>query len=69
MKKQAAPALTPQQLTVDVARPTAQTPSPSQGEAILCAIRSAGRTLIPPCVKRARRTRDFICSLCANSRL
>jgi amino acid transporter/nucleotide-binding universal stress UspA family protein len=45
MKKEAAPALAPQQLTVDVARPNAQARIPSQGEAILCAIRSAGRTL------------------------
>ena len=45
MKKEAAPALSPPQLGVDVARPTSQAPAPSGGEAILCAVRSAGRTL------------------------
>jgi len=45
MKKEAAPALSPRQLGVDVARPTSQAPAPSGGEAILCAVRSAGRTL------------------------
>jgi nucleotide-binding universal stress UspA family protein len=45
MKKEAAPAQAPQQLTVDVAHPNAQPSIPSQGEAILCAIRNAGRTL------------------------
>ena len=45
MKKEAAPALSPPQLDVDVARPTSKAPAPSGGEAILCAVRSAGRTL------------------------
>jgi amino acid transporter/nucleotide-binding universal stress UspA family protein len=45
MKKEAAPALSPRQLGVDVARPTSKAPAPSGGEAILCAVRSAGRTL------------------------
>jgi nucleotide-binding universal stress UspA family protein len=45
MKKQAAPALSPRQLGVDIARPMSKASSPSEGEAILCAIRSAGRTL------------------------
>jgi len=45
MKKEAAPALSPPQLGVDVARPTSQAPAPSGGEAILWAVRSAGRTL------------------------
>src|SRR6059058_1866602 len=45
MKKEAAPALSPRQLGVDVARPMSKAPAPSGGEAILCAIRSAGRTL------------------------
>jgi len=45
MKKEAAPALSPAQFGVDVARPTSQAPAPSGGEAILCAVRSAGRTL------------------------
>jgi amino acid transporter/nucleotide-binding universal stress UspA family protein len=45
MKKEAAPALAPQRLDVDVARPTSKAPAPSGGEAILCAVRSAGRTL------------------------
>ena len=45
MKKEAAPALSPPQLGVDVARPTSEAPAPSGGEAILCAVRSAGRTL------------------------
>src|SRR5207244_8821100 len=45
MKKEAAPALSPRQLGVDVARPTSNAPAPSGGEAILCAVRSAGRTL------------------------
>jgi amino acid transporter/nucleotide-binding universal stress UspA family protein len=44
MKKEAAP-LAPRQLGVDVGRPTSQAPAPSGGEAILCAVRSAGRTL------------------------
>jgi len=45
MKKEAAPALSPRQLGVGVARPTSKAPAPSGGEAILCAVRSAGRTL------------------------
>ena len=45
MKKEAAPALSPPQLGVDVAHPTSKAPAPSGGEAILCAVRSAGRTL------------------------
>jgi amino acid transporter/nucleotide-binding universal stress UspA family protein len=45
MKKEAAPALSPPQLGVDVARPMSKAPVPSGGEAILCAVRSAGRTL------------------------
>ena len=45
MKKEAAPALSPPQLAVDVARPMSKAPAPSGGEAILCAVRSAGRTL------------------------
>jgi len=45
MKKEAAPALSPRQLGADVARPTSKAPAPSGGEAILCAVRSAGRTL------------------------
>jgi amino acid transporter/nucleotide-binding universal stress UspA family protein len=45
MKKEAAPALSPPQLGVDVARAMSKAPAPSGGEAILCAVRSAGRTL------------------------
>ncbi len=45
MKKEAAPALSPRQLGVDVAHPTSQALAPSGDEAILCAVRSAGRTL------------------------
>jgi amino acid transporter/nucleotide-binding universal stress UspA family protein len=45
MKKEAAPTLSPRQLGVDVARPMSKAPTPSGGEAILCAVRSAGRTL------------------------
>ena len=45
MKKEAAPALSPPQLGVDVAHPTSKAPAPSGDEAILCAVRSAGRTL------------------------
>jgi amino acid transporter/nucleotide-binding universal stress UspA family protein len=43
MKKEAAPALVPERLAIDLARPEA--PGPLGGEAILCAVRSAGRTL------------------------
>jgi amino acid transporter/nucleotide-binding universal stress UspA family protein len=45
MKKEAAPALSGRQLGVDVARPMSKAPAPSEGEVILCAVRSAGRTL------------------------
>jgi amino acid transporter/nucleotide-binding universal stress UspA family protein len=45
MKKEAEPALSPRQLSIDVARPMSKAPSPSEGEPILCAVRSAGRTL------------------------
>jgi amino acid transporter/nucleotide-binding universal stress UspA family protein len=45
MKKEAAPALSRRQLGVDVARPMSKAPAPSEGEVILCAVRSAGRTL------------------------
>ena len=45
MKKEAAPALSPRQLGVDVGRPMSKAPAPSGGEAILCAIRGTGRTL------------------------
>src|SRR2546430_5487198 len=45
MKKEAAPALSPPQLGVDVAHPTSKAPAPSGGAAILYAVRSAGRTL------------------------
>ena len=45
MKKEAAPALSPPQLGVDVARPISEASAPSGDEAILCAVRSAGRTL------------------------
>jgi len=45
MKKEAAPALSPRQLGVDVARPISEASAPSGDEAILCAVRSAGRTL------------------------
>jgi amino acid transporter/nucleotide-binding universal stress UspA family protein len=45
MKREAAPALAPQQSGVDLARPISAAPPLSGGEAILCAVRSAGRTL------------------------
>jgi amino acid transporter/nucleotide-binding universal stress UspA family protein len=45
MKKEAAPALAPQQLGVNVERQMSKTAAPQGGEAILCAVRSAGRTL------------------------
>src|SRR5437867_167936 len=45
MKKEAAPTLPPRQLGVDVARPMSKAPSSPEGEAMLCAVRSAGRTL------------------------
>jgi nucleotide-binding universal stress UspA family protein len=43
MKKEAAPVLVPERLGVDLTRPEA--PALLGGEAILCAVRSAGRTL------------------------
>ncbi|PYS87582.1 MAG: universal stress protein UspA [Acidobacteria bacterium] len=45
MKKEAAPALAAQQSGIDLARPISEAPAASGGEAILCAVRSAGRTL------------------------
>jgi amino acid transporter/nucleotide-binding universal stress UspA family protein len=45
MKKEGTPALSPRQLGVDITRPVSKGPAPSGGEAILCAVRSAGRTL------------------------
>src|SRR5205807_6655152 len=45
MKKETVPALAPRQLDVDLARPISEALAPSGGEAILCAVRSAGRTL------------------------
>jgi nucleotide-binding universal stress UspA family protein len=45
MKKEAAPALVPERLAMDLARPTSEALVPLGGEAILCAVRSAGRTL------------------------
>jgi amino acid transporter/nucleotide-binding universal stress UspA family protein len=45
MKKEGAPALVPERLAVDLPRPVSEAPAPSGGEATLCAIRSAGRTL------------------------
>jgi amino acid transporter/nucleotide-binding universal stress UspA family protein len=45
MKKEAAPALAPRQMGIDLARPMSKTPVASGGDAILCAVRSAGRTL------------------------
>src|SRR5881394_1252503 len=45
IKKEASPALSPRQLGVDVARPMSKAPAPLGSEAILCAVRSAGRTL------------------------
>jgi len=45
MKKEAAPLLPTRQLGVDIARPISKAPLPSGDEAILCAVRSAGRTL------------------------
>ncbi|PYI97354.1 MAG: universal stress protein UspA [Verrucomicrobia bacterium] len=44
-KPKAAPTLPPRQLGVDVARPMSKAPSSPEGEAMLCAVRSAGRTL------------------------
>ena len=47
MKKEAPKAFAapPERLAVDVARPTGEALALSDGEAVLCAIRSAGRTL------------------------
>ncbi len=45
MKKQAAPAVVPQRLPADFTGPKSKALSPSSGESILCAVRSAGRTL------------------------
>jgi amino acid transporter/nucleotide-binding universal stress UspA family protein len=45
IKREAGPALAPQQLRVDLTRPIPDALPPSDGEAILCAVRSAGRTL------------------------
>src|SRR5207249_8283539 len=45
MKKEAAPAVAPQQMGIDLARPMSKAPVASGGDAILCAVRSAGRTL------------------------
>jgi amino acid transporter/nucleotide-binding universal stress UspA family protein len=45
MKKEAAPALAPRQMGIDLARPMSKAPVASGGDAILCAVRSAGRTL------------------------
>ena len=53
MKKEAAPALIPERLAVDLTPPKA--PAPLGGEAILCAVRSAGRTL-DFALREARKT-------------
>src|SRR5207247_4192670 len=45
MNKDAAPALAPQRLDVDLARPISQAPAPSGGELVICALRRAGRHL------------------------
>jgi amino acid transporter/nucleotide-binding universal stress UspA family protein len=45
MKKEAAPALVPEPLAIDLARPMSEAPAPLGGEVILCAVRGAGRTL------------------------
>jgi amino acid transporter/nucleotide-binding universal stress UspA family protein len=45
MKKEAAPTLVPERLAVNLTRPMSEAPAPLGGEAILCAVRSAGRTL------------------------
>jgi amino acid transporter/nucleotide-binding universal stress UspA family protein len=55
MKKEAAPALVPERLAVDRARPMSEAPAPLGGEAILCAVRSAGRTL-DFALREARKT-------------
>jgi amino acid transporter/nucleotide-binding universal stress UspA family protein len=57
MKKEAAPALAPAKLDLDVARASAETtPGLLGGEAILCAIRGTGRTL-DFALREARETR------------
>ena len=55
MKKEAAPALIPERLAVDLAPPIHEAPAPLGGEAILCAVRSAGRTL-DFALREARKT-------------
>ena len=45
MKKEAAPAAVPQRMAVDIARPKTEVLIPSDSESVLCAVRSAGRTL------------------------
>ena len=45
MKKEGAPAPSLRQLGVDITRPMSKALAPSGDEAVLCAIRSAGRTL------------------------
>lgn len=45
MKKEAAPATVPEQLAADFTGPNFEAQASSSGESILCAIRSAGRTL------------------------
>jgi amino acid transporter/nucleotide-binding universal stress UspA family protein len=45
MKKEAPPAMVPEGLVADVTAPKSEPLAPSSGESILCAIRSAGRTL------------------------
>jgi nucleotide-binding universal stress UspA family protein len=55
MKKEAAPALVPERSTVDLARPMSEATASLGGEAILCAVRSAGRTL-DFALREARKT-------------
>ena len=55
MKKEAVPALVPERLPVDLVRPMSEAPAPLGGEAILCAVRSAGRTL-DFALREARKT-------------
>jgi amino acid transporter/nucleotide-binding universal stress UspA family protein len=45
MKKEAAPVAVPERLAVDFAQAKSEAPASSDGEPVLCAIRSAGRTL------------------------
>jgi amino acid transporter/nucleotide-binding universal stress UspA family protein len=45
MKKQAAPTVVPERLPTDFTGPKSEALAPSSGESILCAVRSAGRTL------------------------